>query len=224
MQYPKPPAFHLAQSTITPALFSRQSKPHLAFHTAGSCQNIIVIIEKKPSDLQSGCKSWYLREREIIRRRKRRRGRKRILNWEMKQKIKREKIGGNAKLWKKEILHFQEVNMNKKKIGNKSWKILNMACVQYHKSSMVSSKDKYLSSTMRRVENRSVRLTNRWRSRLKGNTAPGRSGKSPSPFDPQGENVDACPWISFPPFFLTYKSSSRNRNSTPAREKGIHPQ
>ena len=47
MQYPKPPAFHLAQSTITPALFSRQSKPHLAFHTAGSCQNIIVIIEKK---------------------------------------------------------------------------------------------------------------------------------------------------------------------------------
>lgn len=179
---------------------------------------------KKPSDLQSGCKSWYLREREIIRRRKRRRGRKRILNWGMKQKIKREKIGGNAKLWKKEILHFQEVNMNKKKIGNKSWKILNMACVQYHKSSMVSSKDKYLSSTMRRVENRSVRLTNRWRSRLKGNTAPGRSGKRPSPFDPQGENVDACPWISFPPFFLTYKSSSRNRNSTPAREKGIHPQ
>ena len=48
MQYPKPPAFYLTQSTITPALFSRQSKPHFAFHTAGSCQNIIIIIEKNP--------------------------------------------------------------------------------------------------------------------------------------------------------------------------------
>ena len=34
---------------------------------------------------------------------------------------------------------------------------------------------------MRRVENRSVRLTNRWRPRLKGNTAPGRSGESQAP-------------------------------------------